>query len=199
MFLSIVLTINCIVYAVDNDNDGLDDEKEQESLADYVPKLIFHPEENERPRTVESLFYEYNHDLVSKCIDYRLRIVPSLNFPFFSIDKIETVKEERTLVSNIDLLDLWKYSYDLGFGWKLMLARRGLKNTFTNSPPYTIYGHYFKTKDSFGTQYIELQYWIFYANNIIRDLPDVWVEDTNLKRALHIDHEGDWEFVAIGL
>jgi len=35
--------------------------------------------------------------------------------------------------------------------------------------------------------------------NNIRALPDVWVENTNLKRALHIDHEGDWEFVGIRL
>jgi len=195
----ILFSIIGINFSADGDYDGLDDVDEMNLLNKHAPKLIFHPEENERPRTVESLFYEYNHDLVSKRIDYRLKIIPSLDFPFFRIDKVEVVKEEMMIKSDIKLSDLSKYSEESGKGWKLMLARRGKKNNFISSLPYTIYGHCFKTKDSFGTEYIELQYWIFYANNIIRDLPDVWVEDTNLKRALHIDHEGDWEFVAIRL
>jgi len=38
MFLSIILSISCIVYAVDNDYDGLDDSKEQ-----YRLTLLFFP------------------------------------------------------------------------------------------------------------------------------------------------------------
>jgi flagellar hook assembly protein FlgD len=222
-FISIVVFFS-FGYAIDNDNDGLDDSVEEEFLNMYVPKLIFHPEENERPRTVESLFDEYEFDLVARRVDFRVMIVPTSEFPFFRIHKVAVVKEERTIKRDIKLSDLKDYGEKLDKGWELMLVRRGRKNIFISFPPYSIYGHCFKTRDKQGTEYIELQYWIFYANNIIRDIPDIGVQVninkegnisfisevksftsdeaenyTSLKRLFGIDHEGDWEFVAIRL
>jgi len=198
IFISIFVSIGFFYfsYGIDNDKDGIDDLREIEYLNKHTPKLIFHPDEKERPYRIEDWFCKYQINLEKEEYYTYWYLIPTI--PII----IPTERRAaETLIEDIKLTDLSRVVGD-----SLCLNPVRVKNEFSNSPPYTIYGHCFKTKDKCATEYIELQYWIFYSNNDIRELNNVNIIDKTgaeiskeLWKSLKIDHIGDWEFVAIRL
>jgi len=65
LFLITILLVAMLQYcfAVDNDCDGLDDADEEYRLNLHAPKLIFHPDEKERPYGIEDWFCKYQINL----------------------------------------------------------------------------------------------------------------------------------------
>lgn len=187
-------------FSADSDHDGLDDGDEINLLNKHIPKLIFHSEETEKPYKIEDWFYKYKINLEEEEYFTFWYFVPVPFFPY--VIPIPTERRSaETIQEDIKLTDLLNLTGD-----SLCLNPVGIKNIFSNESPYTIYGHCFKARDSFGTEYIELQYWIFYHNNDIRELKNIHITDKTgediskqLWKSLKINHLGDWEFIAIRL
>ncbi|WP_179233073.1 Vps62-related protein [Paenibacillus rigui] len=180
-------------YAItDADQDGIDDSVEQTLLTKYAPKLYLHPDEDNKPSSVDwylqRVAMRFHHD--GGCSDDQILALGSVTQVNLS-EQAHQTKNWLCSHSGSNILSSQSRNTRADEGFFLQPPNdNGMDNTVhlgsTDSAEWKAYAHVKSSSVQSGGY--DLQYWFFYPYN---DSPSVAGVDFN--------HEGDWEHITVTL
>jgi len=179
LLLALYLLCTAPAWAIDEDNDGIDDDHEDSLLQRFAPIVKIHSDESNKPASVDWTLpksrMRYNHD---NCPDSQLLNYGQVNAASITEQSQDDVnfaciESGQRRYSNMD-----EPPEDLSSGFFLQY----LDTAHPGSPSseWTVYGHVYP--GTAGRKVV--QYWFFYPYNHAYGT---------------FNHEGDWETIAVVL